>query len=112
LRCLQQRAGSLPGDKTGQVARLSSKLRSLRAPVALKLALLSQHEPFYTGKPKLTFFLGICITSRATSVSTHLDPMNIFSVVLLFAIKQELFTKTIPFQAIVFVSPAQIEIFK
>jgi hypothetical protein len=41
---LEERGGSFLGDETRQVASVGSKLRSLRAPVALSLALLSQHR--------------------------------------------------------------------
>jgi hypothetical protein len=59
---------------------------------------------FYIQENQANFRLGICITSRATSVSTHRDPRNIF--LLSFAIKQNLFNKTLPFQVIVIISPA------
>jgi hypothetical protein len=39
----------------------------------------------HTGRIELTFLLGICITSRATSMSIHLDPTNIVPFVICVA---------------------------
>ncbi len=56
MRRLEQRGGGLPGDKPRQVPRLCRQIRRLGAPIALGLALLSQHKLF-TYRENQTNFL-------------------------------------------------------